>query len=487
LATAVEHAEIVLSGILPNRKDRLEKAMRRLTPEHFEDRKHANLFKFLEKYSDSVNAVLPRKFLDDHLKSKVEEAQHLTYMELYDSFAEKTIEDPEFFWSVDQLRELAAEKETGEAITEAMEILRKGKEVSRGAYLKGHVDARNRLTDSISVIDRELYQVDAPEGFVQDEEQEILNEYEENRERRLSGKLQGVGFGVEALDNITGGMQRGELVIVAASSSNGKSSLAAQSAWHAATQQGKNVIFFATETGRVQIRRKLIARHSKLEMFDLPEGLNTRDLKEATLTEREEKIFKDVVADLSNNSDYGKIHLAQVPRGSTIASLEHKISRISRNVGVDFVVMDYLALLDGAQKNMDDRNKQMNTLREAKLVATSAADGLGIPFLSPWQIKREGRKDADSTGYYDMTDLSDTSEAEKVADLIISIYREKQDIGRYAEANGQILKNRDGERSNQILMDVDYATCTFTSKAGIRFEPAANDHSIGGTSLEDLY
>lgn len=489
MATAKEHSEIVLAGILSNRKDLLDKAMRRLTPDHFPERIHAHLYQMLEKYADTVNSVLPRQYLDDFLQGKMQQSQHVLYLEMYDYLTEYEVGDAEFHWSVEQLRELIAEKHTGEAVAEAMEILKTGKEIKPGTVLQGHVDARDRLMESLSGIDKDLNQSDSPEGLIQDDQIEILEEYAERKAKRATGEVQGIGFGIEQLDKVTGGMQKGELVIVAAASSNGKSSVVTQSAHYASVEQGANVVFFATETGRNQIRRKLIARHSKQDMFGYPEGLNMRNIKEGTLTEREEQVLKDVVRDLTTNPNYGRIHIAQVPRGATIATLEHKINRVSRNFGVDVVYMDYLALLEGTNKQAEERTKYVNTLRDAKLVAASAADGLGVPFVSPWQIKREGRARADTTGYYDMSDLSDTSEAEKIADLIVSLYRENGHVGRYAELMFQILKARDGELASDMLVEADYGTCHFKSKVGLEMPRAATDQnfSTAANPLADLY
>lgn len=478
MATAAEHSEIVLSGILPNRKDLLDKAMRMLTPEHFPDKLHARLFQVLSAYNDRVNSVIPRKNLDDFFRGKIDESQLILMLEAYDAFCEMQTEEPEFHWSIDQLREIDADNKTGQAIAEAMDLLKN----------EGNIVAREKLLESISVIDRELVQVQAPEGLVQDESTDILEEYAEAKAKRAEGKVQGIGFGVESLDRVTGGMQRGDLVMVAASSSNGKSSLAAQSAWYAATQQGANAVFFATETSRNQIRRKIVARHSKLEMFGYPQGLDMRSLKDGTLTDREEKVLLTVVKDLKENPNYGKLHIAQVPRGSTILSLEQKLNRICREYRVDHAVMDYLALLQGTSSYSEERSKYVEILREAKLVAGSVADGLGISFMSPWQINREGRKLADQTGYYTMDNLADTAEANRIADLIISMYRSADQTGRFAELTFQILKARDGELQNDMVVEADYGTCTFTSKAGLVMSRAVTERDYGSTgSLDGLY
>lgn len=487
MATALEHAETVFSGILPHRKDLLDVAMRRLATEHFEDSKQSTFFRMLSVYADSVNSVLPRKYLDDMLASKVDEAQYTSYLEMYDFYTENEVNDSDFYFSVDQLRDNAAKKATGEAIVAAMEILQKGKEIKPGLVLRGHADARERLIDTISVIDRDLSSADAPEGFIQDEYESIMGEYEANKAKYASGEVQGIGFGIDQLDSVTGGMQNGDLAIVAASSSHGKSSLAAQSAWYAATQQGKNTTFFATETARAIIRRKIIARHSKLEMFELPDGLNTRNLKEGTLNEKEERVLKAVVHDLTTNTDYGKLHIAQVPRGATVATIEHKINRIARNDGCDYAVIDYAALLSSTERVSEDRNKYVNILRELKLVAPSVAEGVGIPILTPWQISRDGRVRAENTGYYTMNDLSDTSEAEKIADVIVSLFRADEESGRFVEGNVQILKMRDGEKARDILIDIDYGTCTFQSSAAVGNLSKSSGQGNASWSLDSLY
>jgi replicative DNA helicase len=479
LATTAEHSEIVLSGILPNRKDLLEKAMRMLTPDHFPDRLHARLFQVLSAYYDKVNSIIPRKNLDDFFRGKLDEGQLVLMLEAYDAFTEMPTGDPEFHWSVEQLREHLADKRTSEVISTAMESLKKD----------GNAAARDVLLEGISVIDRELSQSEAPEGLIQDERIEILEEYAEAKAKHTEGKIQGIGFGIANVDAVTGGMQPGDLAIIAASSSNGKSAVAVQSTWYASVVQGANTVFFATETSRVQIRRRLIARHSKQPQFDYPEGLNSRNIKEGTLTEREEKILKAVVQDLEVNPNYGKIHLAQVPRGANILDLERALIRLHKNWGINHTTMDYLALLSSVSQFNEERSKYTEILREAKLIANSAADGAGVSFLSPWQINREGRKSADSSGYYNMDQLADTSEATKIADLIVSMYRSEDQIGRFATLEFQVLKARDSELAANLLVDADYATSSFIAKEGLSMQRAQTESDFSGSnmSLGSLY
>lgn len=470
---ATGHGKIVLSSILPNRRDLLEKAMRRLTPEHFVEKSQKALFIMLERYADKTDGhVMPEKFLEDHLRDKVESGQTHLFVETYRLYAENTVEEGEFLWSVDQLRELVSEKETISALTNAMEIVKEGKETKGGELLKGHSDARGYLLEAFVDIDRELTQQDAPEGDMMDEGPDILTDYLERKDARLTGTSRGIEFGIPTLDSHIQGLQRGDLCLIAGYSSDGKTTLVTQLAWNAAIMQGKNVVFFTTETLRPQVRRKLIARHSTLPIFENPEGLNSRDLKGGSLSPKEEKMFKKVVTDYTGNPEYGRIYIAQVPRAATIASLEQRLIRISRKMQVDLVIMDYLGLLASEYRRNNVREELKQIIIDAKQVATTFQDGFGVPFVSPWQVSREARKQAESLGMYTTAGLSETAEATNSADVLVSMLAPTDNTNRRAEVTMQVMKNRDGETANGLLVEVDYATATFAARGGSAFQPA---------------
>lgn len=465
MASASEHAQAVLSAILPGRRDLLEKALRQLTPAHFPERVQSKLFEMMGRYSDYTSgSVLPYKYLDDQLRNRADPAQLQLYLESYQLFAETTTDDAEFAWSVQQLKELAADKATGEAITEAMEILRTGK--SEGdVTLRGHLDARTRLLESFQEIDRELTQQDAPEGDMREEASEILADYADRKHQRERGTSGGILFGIDELDRKVGGLQNGELILAAGYSSDGKTTLCVQAAWSAAVEQGKNVVFLTTETLRPQVRRKLISRHSKLPIFNLPDGLNTRDLKAGSLTPDQEVHLQSVVSDLTKNPAYGKLYIAQVPRSASINSIEQRLHRIQRSFHVDFVVMDYLALLYSDRRRQTTREELASIMKDAKLLATSFDDSRGVPFMSPWQVSRHARESAEQQGQYTSASLSETAEATNSADVIVSLLAPTDNTDRRADITMQVLKNRDGETANGILVEVDYATSWFRSKS----------------------
>jgi replicative DNA helicase len=462
MADAVGHGKIVLGAIIPGRMDLLDYAMKHLTEEHFVDPGQQRMFRLLDRFAAATNAVLPVKYLDDLVSKNRDHSSYVILRETYESLAVMTISDSDFNWSVQQLRELYAERLTDEALTQARELLHTGDPedgVSR------HEAARQHLQEAMVAIERGTLLAESPEGMLNEEGQDLLSDYMQRKDDRENGRTTAIRFGIDELDRVTGGMQPGELVMTAAYSGEGKSTLSVQAAWSAAVEQGKNVVFFSTETVREQIRRKIIARHSKLEKFGLPMGLNTRDLKNGTLSPEDEEKFGEVVSDFTGNEAYGRIYIVQVPRSATVSTLENRLRRIQQTLfHVDFVVMDYLALLVPERGRNSTREELSNIIKEAKKVATTFDNGRGIPFLSPWQVSRAAREDAERINMYTSRALSETAEATNSADIIVSLLAPLDNSERMASLTMQVLKHRDGETSQSLMVEVDYATSAFRSR-----------------------
>ncbi len=482
LTDAATQGVVVLSGILPNRKDRLDLAMRKAQEGFFTERTHKLLWKMCERMYDTTGAVLSRHALGTFLH-KQNPAVLMQMEVVYDRFAETEVDDADFITALDALKYLATEAATGEMLAVASDIMTKGVEVEK-VLLEGHEDARNYIAQQITVIERDMQAQAAPEGDLKNERDSLLADYQRRKQLHQSGGLQGVRLGITNIDAKMNGMQRGELVLCVGYSSDGKSSMCVQAAWSAVVEQKKNVVFFTTETIREQINRKLLARHSKHPLFGLADGLNSNDLKRGTLTAHEEVKYQEIVNDFTTNSNYGHLYVAQVPRGATIGSLESKLKRVSQAMEVDLVIMDYLALLSPENRRQSDREQLAGIMREAKQVAVTFGDGRGVPFMSPWQVSRAAREQADkSGGQYTSAALAETSEATNSADSIISIIAPLDNTDRHCEVGAQVLKNRDGERADGLYLDVDYATSYFAAKSTLsgasgQFAPAATSDNL---------
>lgn len=445
-----DHAREVLAGIIPDRRDHLLYAMQHLETDHFREEAERNIFVMLERYYNAAAGVLPRNTLTDLLeRSNVDAAKSLLYEELFDEIAGMVVADHEFRYAVDALKDLRAEQMTGEAITAAYEILERGAEVN-GTTMQGHKEAREYAYGEFAKIDHLNHVEAAPEGDMRHEVQDVLQEYADIK----SGKIgQGVLTGIETIDNATGGFRNGELCLICAYTGQGKSMLTTQTAWHAAVQQGVNVFFATSETVRSTVRRRIIARHSRLPQFENPRGLNSTKIKNGALDPKEEEIFHAVVHDLDTNPNYGKIYIAQIPRGATLAFMEARFARQAVQWDVGLCVVDYLALLKPERNRTNEREEFNAILRDGKTFAVSANEGKGVPFVSPWQIKQTEYKEAMKTGTYGLASLSDTSEAEKSSDQIISILRMPETPKR---ATLQFLKMRDGDTPQPVDVETDY-------------------------------
>ncbi len=465
MPSATEHAEKLLAAIIPDRRDLLDRALRHLTTEHFTDPVHRNLFVLLERYAEVTGAIITRDALIDQLaNTRADPGKVAQYGETYDLLATLPSDEADFRWSLTQLRDLAADRATRDALTKGMEILTRGVDTDKGETLRGHVEARTSVLQSFAEIDRTLSMMEAPEGDMRAEADDILADYALAEANHLHGRAAGVPFGIPQLDDKLGGVRPGELALIAGYTSEGKTSLVVQLAWNAAVT-GHNVVVLTTETLRSQVRRRIISRHSCVEEFGIVAGstvgLNSKHVKDGTLTERQKAQLSAVVSDFTRNPGYGSCYIVQVPRQASISYIEAKLVRIQRQLDIQLVIMDYLALLKPDRKRQSDREELGNILKEAKQLATTFNDGAGVPFISPWQVNRTNREIAERTGCYTAQALSETAEASNSPDVIVTLLAPLDNDKRICPIRMQILKARDAEKANNIEISVDYATSRF--------------------------
>jgi replicative DNA helicase len=448
-----DHSELVLGGILSAsnpRRDLLAQAIVQLTGDHFVQDIQKNIFALLVRYYDRTGDVMPERIFTKALEdNQIETAKVIAYSETFKALEALSVSQSEFKWGLSALKEDLAKRLTGLAIAESMEILERGYEVGKD-FLKGHDDARKYLSSKVAEIERKGNAESSPEGNILLESDAILQDYVTRRDTDVA---RGIHTGVRSIDQATGGLQRGELVMVCAYAGQGKSMLSTQAAWSAAFEQGKNVFFATSETVRSQVTRRLLARHSRLSMFGKPEGINSADLKRGTLTAADEKILKDVLDDWRNNPEYGKLDVVQVPRGATLTYVETRLREFGRQHGCDLCIVDYLALLKPESKRGNEREEFNEILRDAKGMATSFNDGEGVPLVSPWQMSREAFKQAVRDRQYSLASLADTAEAERSADVIMALIRDEENMN---EMRLQFLKTRDDQLPVIREVEIDF-------------------------------
>jgi replicative DNA helicase len=267
-----------------------------------------------------------------------------------------------------------------------------------------------------------------------------VSEVIEQFEARLAGDqgAQGIPTGFEELDRMTSGLKAGEMFVIAARPSMGKTSFMMNIVEHICIDQKKPTMVFSCEMSSFQIVQRLIFSKAKFAMSKLSRGYvpNKADLGRITRS----------AVDISSS----KLFIDDTA-GITINELRAKARRKKRDEGIQLIAIDYLQL-------MKSRTKQAENSREREIAEISAgikglAKELGIPIIILAQLNRgpESRS-GKSLGVPRMSDLRESGSIEQDADLVGLLYRtayyaedaeEKQ--AEEGKAELVLAKNRNGE------------------------------------------
>jgi hypothetical protein len=470
MADAVAHGRTVLTAVTGGGGSlaALDYAAAKLPkPErYFTDPVQRVLFELLTAYSARFGGVMSREALGDLLRGKKPGTAQM-YGEAYDAVAAAPLpEDHEFRHAVHQLRELAADRATGEALATGEAILRNGAWVD-DQELRGHAAAREFVLAALADAEQLGADGETPEGNVAAEGAEVLAAYAEAKALREAGKPVGVQFGLPPLDGFLGGLGKG-LCLVVAGTTVGKSSICVQCAWHNAVMEGRNVLFFTTEQHRTEVRIKLVARHSCHPKFGLRQGLDTARIRSGRLSPAEEKILDWVLSDLKGGP-YGEIQVVQMPEHCTVSVMAGRAESMARRLVPDLMVFDYLQLMDPERRTRDSKEheNQSGIVKGAHRWAQTAFHGRGVPLISPWQTNRSGMAALKSGGGFSLDEhMSQSSEAAKTAGTVLALAAREEDTsrGRRAPLVLSVEKNRDGARGARFELTADYATSCFADR-----------------------
>jgi DnaB-like helicase C terminal domain len=467
------HGAVVLAAIVAGRSLRaLEIAGARIDDvEYFTDKRQRTLFQLLVGYAERNGGIIPRDAVVDLLRD-LPPGNAQMFIETYDALAKAAPEEHEFKHSLHQLRELAAARRTGEGLAGGMAILnpRPGAEVRdlrTGEILSGHEAARAWVMEAFSLAERATGEP-TPEGDVNEEGDGVLEEYARVRDLRLAGHEPGIGLGIELVDDYLGGLLPGEMALIVAATTAGKSSMCVQCAWHNAVIEHKNVVIFTTEQLRSALRIKIVARHSKLPMFGLPRGIDDADIRGGRLNDKGERDLAWVLSDLKTG-DYGRINVVQLPEVATVPAMAARYAVIRRQYKVDLCIADYLQLFTNVTASRDARvnENQAAIVKAAAGWCRSVDGGAGVPFISPWQVNGDGAASMRSSGRISLEQhMSETKEAAKTPGRVLALLNAEDDTsdGRRAPLKLHVLKNRGGRRGGIFDIDADYATSCFTDR-----------------------
>ena len=222
---------------------------------------------------------------------------------------------------------------------------------------------------------------------------------------RTRGQISGVPTGFRELDELTSGLQKGDLIIVAARPSVGKSTFAMNIAEYAATTAGKRVAVFSLEMSREQLTTRMLCSQAKVDMQKVNSGETTEEdllvLSDALLTLSDSKMYIDDSGNLS------------------VADIRSRCRRQKTRYGLDLVVVDYLGLLQLTSK----RGSLVADIAEATRALKILAKELEVPIMLLCQLSR-GSESRKENGYRPiLADLRDSGAIEQGADLVLLLYR----------------------------------------------------------------
>jgi replicative DNA helicase len=243
----------------------------------------------------------------------------------------------------------------------------------------------------------------------------------------------GMSTGIEELDNVTGGLQNPDLVIIAARPGMGKTAFALSIIRHTFAVENKSVLIFTLEMTEGQLMQRMIASESNYSASRLRKGNISLDDYQL-IQSRTQSIYTD------------KIIIDETP-GISISQLRAKaVSEKLKNPDLSLIVVDYLQLMKGDRKGGNREQEISEISSSLKMLAKE----LKLPILALSQLSRsvESRQDKRPQ----LSDLRESGAIEQDADVVIFIYRaEYYKIANYengdsTEGKADIIygKNRHG-------------------------------------------
>ena len=248
-----------------------------------------------------------------------------------------------------------------------------------------------------------------------------------DRASKAGGKL-GLTTGFASLDKMTTGLQRGDLIVLAARPSMGKSALALTMALNAAKKDNARIIIFTLEMTKEQMGQRLLSMESHIELGKLREGkVNTMDWKDINLAI--DKMSKTEI--LIDNS------------ANTAFQIKNKCRREKAKKGLDLIIIDHLQLME-ADGRSDSRQQEISKIsRQLKLMAMD----LNCPVMLISQLSRAPEMRNDKRPM--LSDLRESGAIEQDADMVMLLYRDDyyhpEDSEKPNICEVHLAKNRNGE------------------------------------------
>jgi len=208
---------------------------------------------------------------------------------------------------------------------------------------------------------------------------EYIDKLDQLHERR--GAIVGVASGFTDLDKMTGGLQKSDLIILAARPSVGKTALALSLAHNSTLRFGHGVAIFSLEMSKEQLVARLLSMDAMVDQHQLRTGY---------LTDDEWERISESVGRLSQT----KMFIDDTP-GITLMEMRSKARRLMMEQGFDLIIVDYLQLMQGSGSGRFGHENRVQEISEISRGLKGLARELNVPVLALSQLSRavESRQD----------------------------------------------------------------------------------------------
>jgi replicative DNA helicase len=235
--------------------------------------------------------------------------------------------------------------------------------------------------------------------------------------QRANTSITGVPTGFGDFDDLTSGLQPGDLILLAARPSMGKTALALSAAQNAAVRHGRRVAVFSLEMSALQLAMRMLFSEARVDMQKMRRGV---------LSDRHwSKLIKG----------YKRLNEAPIflddQSGITVTEMRAKARRLAANQGLDLVIVDYLQLINSSGRS-ENRQQEISAIsRSLKEMARE----LNVPVLALSQLSRApDQRTGDHRPH--LSDLRESGSLEQDADIVAFIYREEVYLRREGKDPG---------------------------------------------------
>ena len=268
----------------------------------------------------------------------------------------------------------------------------------------------------------------------------IDNLYKQSRE------VTGTATGYIELDRMTSGLQKGELVIIAARPSMGKTAFAINIAQNAALLHGAKVAVFSLEMSKASLLRRMLASQAGVDQQKLQKGFLGREDHDKLQTALGQLVESHIFIDDS--------------AGISLAEMRAKARRLKQNAGgLDLVVVDYLQLMtatvpSGGRKGYENRTQEVSAISRG---LKAMAKELDVPLVALSQLSRASERRGEDKRPM-LSDLRESGSIEQDADVVAFIHREayynrNDEMSESDKAKSEIIlaKQRNGPTGTVFL------------------------------------